>query len=127
MSTAVLIDSSVWIEILNKGVSARQCAQSLKEADRVYVPTLVLYEVYKKITSSRSEDQALSAIAMMSQFDVMDMTREIALAAADISIQKGLAMADSVVLAHAQQVGATLLTMDNDFSEIPGVKVLRKA
>ncbi|MGK5085012.1 type II toxin-antitoxin system VapC family toxin [Bdellovibrionota bacterium FG-1] len=126
MSSSLVLDSSVWIEILNKGPLAKDCLRALKGAHAIYVPTLVLFEVYKKLASSRSEDQALSAVAMMSQYKVTDMTREIALAAADISLQRDLAMADSVVLAHAQQTGATLVTLDNDFAGISGVEVFRK-
>ncbi len=33
-------------------------------------------------------------------------------------------MADSSVLAHAQQEGAQLITLDHDFIGIPGAKVL---
>lgn len=125
MSLRKVLDSSVWIEILNNGALAKNCLKELKCASHVCVPTLVIFEVYKKIASSRSEDQALSAVAVLSQHEVVEMTREIALSAADISLQKGLAMADSIVLAHAQQEGATLLTLDNDFAGIPGARVLR--
>jgi predicted nucleic acid-binding protein len=34
-------------------------------------------------------------------------------------------MADSLVLAQAKHMRVPLLTLDNDFAKIPGVKVLR--
>jgi predicted nucleic acid-binding protein len=34
-------------------------------------------------------------------------------------------MADSVALAHAYAAGAELVTLDNDFAKIHGVKVVR--
>jgi toxin FitB len=120
-----VLDSSVWIEILNRGSLAQTCIKELQAATRVYVPTLVIFEVYKKILASVSEDRALSAIAMLSQHEVVDLTRDISLTAADLSVQHGLGMADSLVLAHARQVEALLLTLDNDFSDIPGAQVLR--
>jgi len=125
-SGSVVLDSSVWIEIFNNGALSKTCMKELKNASRVYVPTLVLFEVYKKIAMSRSEDQALSAVAVLSQHEVVDMCREIALTAADISIQSELPMADSIVLAHARQTDAVLLTLDNDFHGIPGARVIRK-
>ena len=73
-----------------------------------------------------SEDQALSAIAFMSQHKVVDLTREVSLAAADLSIARKLYMADSLVLAHAQLENATLVTLDNDFVGLPNTKILRK-
>lgn len=123
---SVVLDSSVWIEILGYGGLAKACTQALKGAEKVCVPTLVLFEVYKKIASSRSEDVALSAVALLSQHELADLTREVALAAADLSMQHGLAMADSFILAHAQRSGATLVTLDNDFATIPGVQVIRR-
>lgn len=126
MSSCAVLDSSVWIEILNQGPLVNECTQALKSSDRIIVPTLVLFEVYKKITASRSEDQALSAIAFLSQYEVADMTREVALAAADLSLQRSLAMADSIVLAHAHQCGATLVTLDNDFVGVSEASVLRR-
>jgi len=94
-------------------------------ASSVVVPTLVLFEVYRKIAQQVSEDQALSSVAMLAQHAVADLTQEIALSAADLSLAHKLPMADSLILAHAQRAGATLVTLDNDFTEIPGVKVLR--
>lgn len=91
----------------------------------MYIPTLVIFEVYRKILLSVSEDQALSAIATISQHEVLELSREVALSAADLSVQYKLAMAASIVLAHAHQLGAVLLTLDNDFSSIPGAQVLR--
>ncbi len=123
-SGTLVLDSSVWIEILNRGPLVKTCTQLLKNAEKVCVPTLVLFEVYKEVTSSRSEDQGLSAIGLLSQHEVVDMTREIALAAADLSLHHELAMADSIVLAHAQQVGGVLITLDNDFAGISGAQVL---
>lgn len=125
----VLLDSSCWIEILNEGHLSASCRKELKGLspnNPPIVPTLVIYEVYRKVTTSISEDQALSVIALLSQNQVVDLTREIALSAADISIQYKLPMADSFVLAHARHENALLVTLDNDFAEIDGVKVLRK-
>jgi toxin FitB len=122
---SVVLDSSVWIEMLNDGPLGSACAKELNAAQKVIVPTVVLYEVYRKVAQSRSEDQALSVTALLSQHEVSELSREVALAAADISIQKGLGMADSLVLAHAQQKGATLVTLDNDFAGLAGARVLR--
>jgi toxin FitB len=121
----VLLDSSAWIEILGQGKQAKQCSQALSSAATVIVPTLVLYEVYRKIAHQVSEDQALSAVAVLTQYSVSDLNQEIALSAADLSLIHKLSMADSLILAHAQRARATLITLDNDFATVPGVKVLR--
>ncbi len=126
ISEIKLLDSSVWIEIFGSGPLLKSCQKELKSAGSIIVPSLVLFEVYKKIVCSTSEDYALSAVAVMSQHTIADLTQEIALSAADISIQNRLGMADSVILAHAQRSTAVLVTLDNDFSELQGVRVLRK-
>lgn len=125
-SRAVVLDSSVWIDLLGNGASVKACQRELNAANLVIVPTLVLYEVYRKIASSTSEDRALSAIAFLTQHTITDLSQEVALTAADLSIQHKLAMADSFVLAHAHIAGALLVTLDNDFAGLPGTKVLRR-
>jgi len=125
MKAPALLDSSCWIEILREGPLAGACRKELRSP--AIVPTLVIYEVYRKITTAVSEDQALSVVALMSQGRVVDLTRDIALSAADLSIQLKLPMADSMILAHARHENATLVTLDNDFARIRGVKLLRTA
>jgi predicted nucleic acid-binding protein len=126
ISKNVLLDSSVWIEILSDGPLVEACKKELA-ASTVIVPTVVIYEVYKKITSSTSEDRGLSAIALLSQYMVTDLSSEIALHAADLSLLHKLGMADSLVLAHAQQSHAKLVTLDNDFAKIENVQVIRRS
>ena len=121
----VVIDSSVWIEIFLMGSKSKACLKYLKYPSTVYVPSLVFFEVYKKIALQRTEEDALSTVAKMSKYQMLDFTRDIALSAADISIQNKLAMADSIVLAHARVLGATLITLDNDFAGISAVQVVR--
>jgi predicted nucleic acid-binding protein len=97
----------------------------IRRADSILVPTLVLFEVYKKVCSKVGEAQALSAVGYLSQNKVLDLDRATALHAADISLELGLPMADSIVLAHAQIQGADFITMDNDFTGIGRVTVIR--
>jgi len=125
MKESVLLDSSAWIEIFSEGSLGKACRKELDSSKQVIVPTLVLFEVYRKIAKQVSEDQGLSAIAVLTQFSVADLTQDIALTAADLSLTHKLPMADSLILAHAQRSEATLVTLDNDFATIPGVIVLR--
>ena len=126
MKSAVLLDSSVWVEILGGGPLAARCEAELAAAAHVLVPTVVLFEVYRKVCRATSEEEALSVITLLSQHSVSDLNREIALEAADLSIAHKLSMADSVVLAHARHANAVLVTLDNDFSYLSDVRVLRR-
>lgn len=127
MAEAIVVDSSVWIEIFGQGALAKTCLKEVRGATRVGVPTVVLFEVYKKIASLQSEPQALSAISVLNQYEILDHTQEVALFAADIALQEKLAMADSLVLAHARSFSGTLLTLDNDFAGLNGARVIRRA
>lgn len=113
-----------WIEIFSNGSLATKCEKELKK-DPIKVPSLVRYEVYKKIKKSASEDLALEAISLLSKYEVLDITQEVALSAADLSIEYEIGMADSLMLAFAVNHKDLLLTFDNDFAGIPNTKIIR--
>src|SRR2546422_184343 len=119
---SMVVDSSVWIEILCKGELEAKCHRAMQK-QVIRVPTIVLFEIYKKLKSKASEDIALDAVATLSKYEVLDMTRKVSLQAADISLQHNMHMADSIVLAHADCLADTLLTLDNDFSGISRARV----
>jgi predicted nucleic acid-binding protein len=100
--TGVILDSSCWIEILTDGKRATQCEKLVKKATTIYVPTLVLFEVYKKITATLGEAQSLFAVSYISENTLLNLDRAAALLAGDRSLEHGLAMADSIVLAHSR-------------------------
>lgn len=125
MKSPVVVDSSVWIEIFRSGPLASACKKAFGAHTVVGVPTIVLFEIYRKICSALNEESALSAVAYLKTYPILDLTSEVSLSAADIAINHKLAMADSIVLAHARTKEATLLTMDNDFSGIGDVIVVR--
>jgi predicted nucleic acid-binding protein len=120
----MIVDSSVWIEIFREGPLSKKCEKAIK-GQKVRVPSLVIFEVYKKIKTRISEEIALEVVGALSQYEVLDLTRETSLLAADLSVEHSLGMADSIVLAHARGASETLLTLDNDFSKIPSVSVIR--
>ncbi len=121
----ILIDSSAWIEFFSKGRNYKDIYEYLKQEDEIIVPAIVIFEVYRKICRSSSSEEALSAVASLSSFEVVNVTKEIALTAADLSITYHLGMADSLILATAQDYNSLLVTLDHDFIKIPGVKVLK--
>lgn len=121
----MVVDSSVWIEIFSDGPLCRRCESELAKHEHIRVPALVIFEVYRKLRQHASEEEALEVAAFLRKHDVLDLDSDIALAAADLSLQHKLPMADSIVLAHATTLSEQLLTLDNDFSGIPGAKVIR--
>lgn len=90
------------------------------------VPTLSLYEVFKRVLRQRGEDQAFQAVALMQQGRVVDLTAAVARSAAKASIERRLPMADSIMLVTARLHDATFWTQDADFNNVDGVKYVAK-
>lgn len=121
-----IVDSSGWLEYFANDTNAEKFAPAIQKIEKLIVPTVSLYEVFKKVLSQRDEGQALRAIAVMQQAQVVELTNSIALTAAKISIDYKLPMADSIMLSTARLYNAILWTQDNDFEGIDGVKYFCK-
>ncbi len=85
-----------------------------------------LYEVFKRVLQQRGEGEALQAVAIMQQGTVVDLTAPVALAAARVSLDLGIPMADSAMLATARAWDATLWSQDSDFAKIPAVRYVAR-
>ncbi|MCL5999300.1 MAG: type II toxin-antitoxin system VapC family toxin [Chloroflexi bacterium] len=121
-----VVDSSGWLEYFGKGSNGEFFAPAIKASTRLVVPTISMYEVYKRIALQRDEEEALSAIGWMTVGLVADLTQEIALIAADLSMEHQLPMADSIILATARANNATLWTQDKHFKDLPDVRYIEK-
>jgi predicted nucleic acid-binding protein len=122
----VLVDSCGWVAYLADGPHADAFAPLLKRIHEVVVPTIVQYEVYKWICREREEKLALRVVGHMEQGIVRPLDTRVALLAADLSRERGLAMADAIVYAHARIEEVSLVTSDKHFEGLPGV-VLHEA
>ena len=122
----IVLDSSGWLEFFSNGPHAGQFATRLRQPANILTPTIALYEVYKWVKRERSEEEAILAVATMKKTRVVDLTEELALTAADLSLTNKLAMADSIMLAVARAYDAELVTTDAGFEGISGVTVFSK-
>lgn len=122
----IVLDSSGWIEFFADGPHAEEFASRLRQPANVITLTVAMYEVYKWIKRERSEEEAVEAVATMKKTHVVDLTEELALTAADLSLAHRLAMADSMMLAAARTYKAELVTTDAGFSGVPGVTIFSK-
>ena len=122
----IVVDSSGWLEFLTDGVLAEEYAKRLRQPTSVLTPTIVLYEVYKHAKRLLSEQDAVDAVSAMQQTQVVPLSDELALVAADLSLAYKLPMADAIVLATAQAYDADVITSDVDFADIPGVVYIPK-
>ena len=120
----VVVDSSGWIEFFTDGPKADAYARYLKDPEKVITPAVVLYEVYKKIKRERSEEVANLCVAQIEKTQVVPLDTDMALRAADLSLEFSLPMADAFVLATARAFGAEVITSDADFRKVPGATIL---
>ena len=121
-----VVDSSGWLEYLADGPNADFFANSILATADLLVPTLSLYEVFKRVLQQRGENDALQAVALMQQGTIVELSGSLALSAARISLNDKIPMADSIMLATARACGATLWSQDSDFENIPGVRYIVK-
>ena len=121
-----IVDSSGWIEYFAEGANAGFFAPSIRNVDELIVPTICIYEVFKRLLAERDEDSALLSVGLMSHGREVELNRNIAIDAAQISRELKLAMADSIILATARAYNATLWTQDEHFKDIEGVKYIEK-
>jgi predicted nucleic acid-binding protein len=121
-----IVDSSGWLEYFADGPNAADFAEVLESSGDLIVPTLSLYEVFKVVLRQRGESEALRAIALMQEGQLIDLTSTIALHAAKLSLELKIPMADSVMLATAREYNAVLWTQDSDFEGMEGVRFITK-
>jgi toxin FitB len=121
-----VIDSSGWLEFFADGPLAEAYSTHLADLSRVLTPAVVVYEVYKWLKRERSDEDALLAVAQILKTQVVPVTTTLALTAADLSLERGLAMADALVYATALAKEAELITSDADFAALSGVTFLPK-
>ena len=97
-----VVDSSGWLEYFAAGPNAKYFAEPIEATAELVVPTVSLYEVFKRVLQQRGEGPALQAVATMQQGTVADFPSPVALSAARISLELRIPMADSIMLATAR-------------------------
>ena len=117
-----VVDSSAWLEYFSDGPNAGFFAKPIENTKELLVPSLSLYEVYKRVLQQRGDSDALQVIAVMQQGQQVDLDGNLALQAARLSRAHGLPLADSVMLATARAFNAVLWTQDAGFKDLPGVQ-----
>ena len=117
-----LVDSSARLAYLADEPSAGFFAEAIEDSDLLLVPSVCVYEVFKVVLRERGEDDAFSAAAAMQQGVVVDLDADLAMEAASVGLEEGLAFADSVIYTIAKKHQATLWTQDAHFVGKPGVR-----
>ena len=121
-----VVDSSGWLEYFADAPNATFFSMPIQNTDRLIVPSLCIFEVFKRIIQQRGEHEALLAIAAMKQGQVVDLTTALAMAAANVSVTESLPLADNLILPTARAYQAVLWTQDTDFKGKENVRYVAK-
>ena len=68
-----VVDSSGWLEYLADGSNADFFASAIEDTARLIVPSISVYEVFKCVLQQRGEGDALRAVALMMQGQVVPL------------------------------------------------------
>lgn len=120
-----VVDSCGWLEYLADGPNADFFAPAIENVAELVVPSISVYEVFKRVLQQRTESDALSVAAMMQQGRLVDLDVTLALRAAQVSVEHRLPMADSIMLATARMYNATLWTQDADLEGLFNVEYIK--
>ena len=121
-----VVDSSAWLEYFANGPNAGFFAKPIENVEELVVPSLSLFEAFKRFLQQRDENDAIQAVAIMQQGMVVDLDAAVALSAARLSVDHKLPLADSVILATAREHKATLWTQDADFEGLEDVRYRKR-
>ena len=122
-----LVDSCGWLEYFAAGPNADFFAPAIEDTSGLIVPTICLFEVFKRIAQQRNENDAMRAIGVMRQSRCIDLDDSQALGSARLSLALKLPLADSIILHTAREYGAALWTQDAHFAGLDGVRYLVRA
>jgi toxin FitB len=121
-----VVDSSGWLEYLADAPGADFFAPAIENTDGLLVPTICMLEVARKVYCERGEDDALQALALMQQGQVVNLSQDVIHMAARLGKQHQLPLADSVVLATGRVYDAVVWTQDSDFEGLENVRYTPK-
>lgn len=122
-----VVDSSAWLAWFANDASAQSLEKPIEDTQSLLVPSICVTEVFKVVARQRGEGDALQAIAVMHQGELVPLDGDLAVSAALLGLKHKLPLADSIVYATAQSRGATLWTQDEDFEDLPQVRFFRKS
>lgn len=121
-----LVDTCGWIEWLTNGKLSADFEPYLSRSADLIIPSLIQYELYKWVNREKNSTMALEVIGITESCQVIPLDTNLALSAAEISKEYGLAMVDAVIYATSRHYDALLITSDKHFKKLPHVKFFEK-
>ncbi len=122
MSVTVLIDSFAWFEYFFGTARGKKVREILQSDERIIISSINLFEVYSRYLGfAEGEADEKKNFMLARSAEVVDASKDIAVAASKLKKAHGLAMADALILATAFAKNAKLLTGDKHFARFDNV------
>ena len=121
----ILVDSSGWIEYLAARPKAALFAPYIQGSEPLLSSAIQIHEIYKVVRRDLNEERAVEAVSALRMTTIEPLAESLALEAADIALEHGLAMADAIIFATASRHDAEIVTGDVDFDGLPRVTLIR--
>ena len=121
-----VVDSSCWFEYFAGSSVGDAVSPVLEDLENLIVPSITIYEVFKKLLIETDEDRALLAVAHMKQGRLIELDGDLSIYAAKIGKDFKLAMADSIIYATSLKFSCRLWTQDKHFKGLSGVEYFPK-
>lgn len=121
-----IVDSSCWLEYLAGSKVGDLVSSAVEDIESLIVPSITVYEVFKKLLVEKDADSALLAVAHMKQGTVADLDSDLSIFSAKIGREKKLPLADSIIYATAMKYGCILWTQDKHFKDLENVRYFEK-
>ena len=120
----VLIDTSAWVDFFRGTSRTADAVARLIEKGQASICGVISYEL---VQGAKSDDEAIRLTGVLSALHYVEMTSELWIRAGNISAglrRKGitLPMSDLLIGAVALEHGLEVLTVDDHFASIPGLK-----
>ncbi|MBI4451686.1 PIN domain-containing protein [Candidatus Woesearchaeota archaeon] len=121
----LFLDTSVWLAYIHE--QNEHARRIIDSAEQCFASTLTLFEVKRKLlrdgVKREKLDRTLSFIR--SRAIIIDVTKSLAEAGAEISARYDLSTVDAILLASAHEAKARLVSGDRDFSRFPNIDILK--
>lgn len=123
----ILVDTSAWVDFFRGPSKTADVVADLIEKGQAAICGVISYEL---IQGAKSDDEAAHLSGVLSGLHYVEMTHDLWLRAGNISAglrRKGitLPMSDLLIGAIALEHGLEVLSLDEHFTSIPGLKQYR--
>jgi len=123
LTDSELLDSTIWIDYLIEG----NFKEKLEQDEIFMLSSLSLFEIKRKLLKNKKlkrKEIDEKIFFVKNKSIIINIDEKIAERASEIAEERDLGAADALIYTTAILNNVTLLTLDNDFRNLDGVKIL---